>query len=50
MQSLLVEVSPADPLTFAAMTAVFVLVSILASWAPAKRATRIDPVEALRDE
>jgi len=48
LQSLLFGVSPTDPLTFGAAVAVFVGVAILASAGPARRATRADPVQALR--
>jgi len=50
MHSLLVDVPATDFTTYAAMSAVFVVVAIVASWAPARRATRIDPVVALREE
>ncbi|MFQ5705056.1 MAG: ABC transporter permease [Gemmatimonadales bacterium] len=50
MQGLLVEVPAADPVTYIGMAAMFVVVAIVASWAPARRATLIDPVVALRDE
>ncbi len=50
MKSLLFSVSPADPLTYAAMSASLILAAALASYLPARRATKIDPVEALRAE
>lgn len=50
MKSLLFEVSPADPLTYLAASAFLILAAILGSYLPARRATRIDPVEALRAE
>ena len=46
--SLLYEVSPADPLTYAAVGALVVGVALAASWVPARRAARVDPVESLR--
>ncbi len=50
MKSLLFSVSPSDPLTYAAMSASLILTAALASYFPARKATRIDPVEALRAE
>jgi ABC-type antimicrobial peptide transport system permease subunit len=50
MKSLLFEVSPADPVTYAAASAALVLAAIFGSYLPARRATRVDPVEALRAE
>jgi putative ABC transport system permease protein len=46
----LVEISPADPITFLTIAAVLTVVSIAACLLPARRATRVDPVEALRAE
>jgi len=46
--SLLYEVSPADPLTYAAVGALVIGVAAAASWVPARRAARVDPVESLR--
>jgi putative ABC transport system permease protein len=48
MQSLLFHVSPTDPGTFAAVALLFLLVALAASYFPARRATRIDPMAALR--
>ena len=50
MTALLFEVSPLDPMTYGAMSAVLVSAALLASYVPAARATAIEPVEALRVE
>ena len=50
MSSLLFGVSATDPLTFISISLVLVVVALLASLVPALRATRIDPMEALRYE
>ena len=47
---LVVGVEPKDPVTFAAVTFVLVAAAMLASYIPARRAARIDPIVALRDE
>jgi predicted permease len=46
--SLLYGVTPRDPLTFAAVVALLVGVALGASWLPARRATRVEPIIALR--
>jgi predicted permease len=50
MQTLLFGVEPGDPLTFAAISAFLLAVGILACYLPALRATRIEPIIALRYE
>ena len=50
MTSLLFQTSATDPLTFLTSAAIFLLVAFVASYVPARRATRIDPTTALRAE
>ncbi|HZT76957.1 MAG TPA: ABC transporter permease [Vicinamibacterales bacterium] len=50
LRSLLVGVGTMDPITFATLVALFVAIAACASWVPAWRASRLDPIVALRDE
>jgi putative ABC transport system permease protein len=50
MKSMLVAVTSTDPLTFTTITALFLIVAVLASLVPAGRAARLDPTVALREE
>ncbi len=48
--SMLFNISPADPITFAGVTVLFVVVTIAATLNPARKASTVNPVEALRTE
>jgi ABC-type lipoprotein release transport system permease subunit len=50
LRSFLYQVEPLDPATFAAVPMLLTIVAVLASYAPARRAVRINPQEALRAE
>jgi ABC-type antimicrobial peptide transport system permease subunit len=50
MSSVLYGVKPTDPLAFAGSAAMVILVALVASWIPARRAASIDPIQALRTE
>jgi ABC-type lipoprotein release transport system permease subunit len=50
LASVVYQASPRDPLALAAVLAAILLLGLLSSWAPARRALRIQPVMALRHE
>ena len=50
LESLLFEVSPRDPWPVVTALALLLVAAFLAAWAPARRAMRVDPMEALRYE
>jgi putative ABC transport system permease protein len=50
MKTLLFQVQPTDPLTFAGVSLVLGGAALLACYVPARRALRIDPLQALRSE
>ena len=50
LQTLLFDTKPTNPLTFGALTVLLSAVALLASFIPARRASRIDPLLALRHE
>ena len=48
--TLLFGVEPVDPIAFAAMSATMIGIGVVASYMPARRASRVDPIEALRND
>ena len=50
MSSLLFGVTPLDPITYATVIAALGTVGLVATWLPARHATKIDPMSALRAE
>jgi ABC-type antimicrobial peptide transport system permease subunit len=48
MRTMLYDLAPSDPVTYGAVVALLGLTAVAAAWLPARRASRVDPVEALR--
>jgi ABC-type antimicrobial peptide transport system permease subunit len=48
MTAMLYDVSPTDGLTYASVSALLVFITLYACFVPARRATRVDPLDALR--
>ena len=48
METILFNISPTDPVTYAGVTAFLLVIGLLATFLPARRAAGVDPVEALR--
>ena len=50
VRAMLFDVRPNDPLTIAATVALLAFVCFVAAWLPVRRASRLDPMQALREE
>jgi putative ABC transport system permease protein len=48
--SMLIDIKPTDPITYASIALLFVAIAALACWVPARRAANLDPNVALREE
>lgn len=50
LRSLLFEIKPTDPATFVGVAIVLAIIALTACWIPARRAMKVEPMEALRYE
>jgi ABC-type antimicrobial peptide transport system permease subunit len=50
LAAVLIDLSPVDPLAFGGVAVLLTLVALMACWIPAWRATKVDPIVALRNE
>ena len=50
MSSLLFGIAPHDPSTYVAVIGILGSIAFVAAWVPARRATKVDPLESLRSE
>jgi putative ABC transport system permease protein len=50
LRDMLFGIKPVDPLTFVAMTLLLICISLVACFLPARRATKVDPMNVLRSE
>ena len=50
LRSMLYSITPRDPVTLVTVAVTVGIVALMASWIPARRASRLDPVQALRSE
>ena len=50
LKNILYGVAATDPLTFACVSALLAIIALIACWAPARRASRVDPITVLREE
>ena len=50
LKNLLYGVAATDPITFASVASLLAIIALIACWAPARRASRVDPITVLREE